>query len=75
MNYIEIDFNSVKGYNKLSDAAKDIFERTYKRHNAGWGMDYKEDWIPVSVKCEGNSLKVVFKNGEWLRYYSNGTWG
>lgn len=74
MNYIEIDFEKVKGYGKLSDPAKELFERIYKKHNSGHGLDYKKDWIPVKVKEHKTYLKVHFKNGEWLHYSPNGTW-
>ena len=75
MNYLEIDFNKVEGYSKLSDPAKELLQKTYKVHNSGQGTDYKEDWRPVRVLEHSKYLKVVFKNGEWLHYYPNGTWG
>lgn len=75
MNYLEIDFTKVKGYNKLSENAKEIFERTYKVHNSIQGLDYKEEWQPVKVTESEKHLKVVFKNGDWLHYYPNETWG
>ncbi len=75
MNYIQIDFEKVKGFNKLSDQARDLFRSVYVRHNSGQGMDYKEDWTPKKVKEHGGHLEVHFNNGEWLHYYPNGTWG
>lgn len=75
MNYIEIDFGKITGFNKLSEPAKDLFINTYKRHNSGQGTDYKEDWKPNKVKEHKTHLQVHFMNGEWLHYYPNGTWG
>lgn len=75
MKYIEIDFNTVKGYKKLSDPAKELFESVYKVHNAGQGTDYKEGYRPIKVKERTTHLEVHFANGEWLHYYPNGTWG
>lgn len=74
MNYIEIDFNKVKGYEKLSERAKILFERVYKSHNAAQGLDYKKNWIPQSVKEHKTYLEVRFKGGEWLHYMPDGTW-
>lgn len=75
MNYIEIDFNKVKGFKKLTPEQQQLFIETYKLHNSIQGSDYKNGYIPISVKWDKNHLKVVFKNEEWLHYYSNGTWG
>lgn len=75
MNYIKIDFSKVKGYNQMSEKAKKHFERVYKAHNSIVGNEYKEDWEPIKVKEHENFIEVHFKNGEWLHYYSNGTWG
>jgi len=74
MNYIEIDFEKVEGYNKLSKPAKQVFERVYKSHNAGQGLDYKKDWLPKEVKERKTHIEVHFVNGEWLHYMPNGTW-
>jgi len=75
MAYREIDFTKVKGFNNLSNEAKELFIRTYKLHNTIQGTDYKEDYEPIKVKEEKTHLKVTFKNGVWLHYYPNGTWG
>lgn len=74
LNYIEIDFLKVKGYDKLSKTGKELFERVYKRHNSCQGLDYKEDWVPVSVTEERTHLIVLFKNKEWLHYLPDGSW-
>ncbi len=73
-NYISIDFNKVKGFNKLSDSAKEVFMRVYKCHNSCQGAKYKEDCIPVKVKEHKSYIEVHFKNGEWLHYSPTGTW-
>lgn len=81
MNYIEIDFNKVKGFDKLTQGQQELFIGIYKRHNSCQGNDYKKDWTPVSVKWvrdKENSkysyLKVIFKNGDWLHYTQRGEW-
>jgi hypothetical protein len=73
-NYINIDFNKVKGYKALSPQSRQLFERIYKLHNTIQGLDYKMDYIPLAVKQDGDKLKVTFKTC-WLYYYANGTWG
>lgn len=72
--YIEIDFNKVKGYQNLTEQAKEIFQKVYKVHNSSQGIDYKERYIPQSVKEHKEYLEVHFKGGEWLHYLPNGTW-
>ena len=72
--YLEIDFNKVKGFLKLSDPAKEIFKRVYRLHNAQQGSEYKELWQPVRVKEHRSYLEVHFKNGKWMHYLPNGTW-
>ncbi len=77
INYIEIDFDKVKGFNNLTQEQQELFKSTYRVHNSVHGIDYKEEWIPVSVKwIEGKPsyLKVVFRNRDWLHYTLNGTW-
>ena len=67
MNYIEIDFNKIKGFNDLTQGHQGVFKNTYKRHNSCQGLDYKKDWMPVSVKWvidkeddKYSYLKVIF---------------
>lgn len=67
--------DKVKGFNKLTKEQQELLIRTNARHKAGVGTDYKDGWTPVKVSPLGNNLKVVFKNGDWLHYYTNGTWG
>lgn len=81
MNYIEIDFNKVKGFKRLTAEQQQLFTGIYKVHNSGQGLDHKEGYTPISVKwvedkkySRHSFLKVVFKNGIWLHYSQNWTW-
>lgn len=65
----------VTGFNKLTEQQQQLLIRTNARHRAGVGTSYKDGWTPTNVSPLGRNLKVVFKNGEWLHYYTNGTWG
>lgn len=74
MNYIDINFNEVKGYTKLTEAQQKLFREIYRLHNSCQGTDYKADWTPTSVKAMKTYLKVTFKNGVWLHYLPDMTW-
>lgn len=75
MDYRDIKFSNIEGWNQLSEVAEKVFIRLYKAHNSCLGLDYKEQWEPIKVKEFRAYLKVWFVNGEWLHYYPNGTWG
>lgn len=72
--YMDIDFNKVTGFTKLSDKAKEIFINVYKKHNSSLGLDQKHCWIPQSVKERKTHLEVHFFNHQWLHYMPNGEW-
>lgn len=75
MNYRDIEFENIRGYKKLSPVAKKHFETIYKMHNSIVGLEYKEDWEPIKIIEHKNWIEVHFKNGKWLHYYYDGTWG
>jgi hypothetical protein len=72
--YIPIVFEDVKGFNKLTNPAKEFFKKMYQTHNNSIGKDCKKDFIPVKVKEYRTYLKVTFVNGEWLHYANDWTW-
>lgn len=74
MNYIDICFQDIEGWNEISVKAEEVFKRVYKLHNSCQGTDYKKEWIPVKVKEHKKYLEVHFANGGWLHYLPNGTW-
>jgi hypothetical protein len=74
MNYIKIDFNSIKGFQKLTEQQKKLFIKTYKENNNCFGLEEKEKWKPIKVQALNDDLIVHFKNGEWLHYTSRGDW-
>lgn len=66
---------SIKGYNKLTEQQKQIFNSTYKKHQEQFEGKNKEKYQVISVKPLSDTvLKVVCKNGEWYHYTSLGTW-
>ncbi len=72
--YVEIDFNKVKGFDELSDIAKELFRTLYKEHNSAQGLDYKIKFIPKSVKEHKEYLEVHFNKSNWLHWLPNGQW-
>ena len=66
---------SIKGYNKLTEKQKHIFNRTYQKHQEQFEGKNKEKYQVVSVRTLTETvLKVTCKNGEWYHYTSNLTW-
>ncbi|OLS02911.1 hypothetical protein [Tissierella creatinophila] len=63
----------IKGFKNLSNPAKRLFGYVYQKHQAG--VEDKEDWTAIKVKERKNCIEVTFRNGKWLNYYTNGTWG
>ena len=80
MNYLEIDFTKVKGFDKLNQEQQELFIETYRIHNSIVGTDYKEGWKPLKVKwvkeipSRYSYLRVEFQNGDWLHYTQNKEW-
>lgn len=65
----------IKGYEKLTEYQKKIFDFTFNRHQSSLGSDAKEEYTPKSVKALSQTvLKVTFKNGQWLHYNANLDW-
>ena len=69
-----MDYNKIKGHEKLSIKAKEIFKRTYERHYECLGMEARKAFVPVKITEHKKHLKVYFANGEWLHYTPSGTW-
>lgn len=65
----------IKGFTKLTNHQKNFFNSTLKKHQSILGDSLKERYTPVMVKAlTPNSVKVTFKNGDWLHYTSNHEW-
>ncbi|MDR7870344.1 MAG: hypothetical protein RIN55_05760 [Tissierellaceae bacterium] len=67
-----MSINNIKGFNKLSELAKSVFIWVYAKHiNA---VEDKDEWTAVRVKERKDHIEVHFKNGNWLKFYTDGTW-
>lgn len=69
---LNIDYLKVKGFEKLSPKAQQLFQHIDRNHTAC--VRDKAAWTPVKVKERKDHLEVHFKNGEWLHYSPNGSW-
>ena len=67
-----IDLSNVKGYKKLLKWQQELLERVHKKHLAS--IESKVQWEIKSVIWDRTYLKVIFKNGEWLHYTTDGYW-
>lgn len=75
----ELSMMNVKGYDKLKDWQQHMFDTIYKRHLSAMGMDLRKNYTEEHLKeiqsVELGHLNVYFDNGEWFKYFKNGTWG
>lgn len=65
---------------KLNAEENKLFETVHARHLSTLGVQEKEKYqkeqiIRIERDAANKSLNVYFKNGEWFRYFGNGTWG
>lgn len=68
-------YSAIKGFNQLSVLARFLFKTTYRKHQKSLGEQEKENWTPTRIIEQKVCLKVFFKNGEYLFYYADYTWG
>lgn len=67
----------VKGFNKLLDSNKQLFELFLKNFYRAW--EYPENHVPINVffkkdKINGDYLRVDFKDNEWYHVKGPNTW-
>ncbi|MEY7998645.1 hypothetical protein AB8U03_00265 [Clostridium sp. Mt-5] len=64
---------SVKGFNKLDAADKELFKRFCTRFYKAW--EYPEDHAPIKIsRMDEKYLKVTLNDGDWLHIMKNGDW-
>lgn len=64
----------------LSKSEIKMVMRTYYKHMNAMGTKEREQYaIQKITKVKRNiperCFEVYYKNGEWFKYYTNGTWG
>lgn len=67
----------VRGYEKLSNSSRQIFELFLKNFYAAW--EAPEEHIPIRVALKKDAdnrayLRVDFKDGTWLHVKGPNTW-
>lgn len=72
--------NRMKGYKEIGPNGQKVFERVHKEHMSALGAKEKQHYERSQVKkVEANNvegcIEVTFQNGEWFKYFPNGTWG
>lgn len=62
----------VKGYDKLDDVEKQVFDRFCRNFYDMW--EQPEKHAPVKVQRVKMYLKVTLNDGDWLHVLGNGDW-
>lgn len=57
-----------------------LFISIHKKHLGSMGSEMKREYgaeqiKKVRVNQKENCFEVSYKNGEWFKYFANGTWG
>lgn len=67
-----MDLSKVKGYKKLLKWQQELLDRVHAKHMAS--VEDKSKWEIKSVTWQRTFLNVLFQNGEWLHYTTDGYW-
>jgi hypothetical protein len=64
----------------LTESELKMFMKTYKRHMNAMGTEERDQYAIRNIKKVKRNIpercfEVHFKNGEWFKYFTNGTWG
>lgn len=64
----------------LGDQEHALFLKVYFAHYNSMGEEARKPYAVANIKRVKRNLdercfEVYFKNGEWFKYYANGTWG
>ena len=70
----------MKGYDEIGEYGQKLFDSIHNRHLAAMSAETRQHYTRENVKrVKANNvegcIEVYFKNGEWFKYYPNGTWG
>ncbi|PWU68293.1 hypothetical protein [Gracilibacillus dipsosauri] len=72
--------NKLEVATHLTDDEHRILLNVYHKHMNAMGEEERKQYALGNIKkVKGNvqeqCLEVYFKNGEWFKYFANGTWG
>lgn len=70
----------MKGYDEIGEYGQRVFDLVHKKHLATMGAQIRQHYTRENVKrVKANNvegcIEVYFKNGEWFKYFADGTWG
>lgn len=70
----------MKGYDEIGSYGRKLFDSVHARHLAAMGDEKRKNYTRENVKrIKANNkercLEVYFANGEYFKYFANGTWG
>lgn len=65
---------------QLSENETKLFEKIHARHLNAMGSQEKlkyqrEEILKIERDAANKCFKVYFRNGDWFRYFADGTWG
>ncbi len=71
-----MNFHCIQGYGTLSEHQKRLFRKVYDNHRATLSSKKRKAYVPIALidESEERYFKVIFKNGDWLRYRYDGSW-
>lgn len=73
----EFSMERVKGYNKLPNWQKDLFDATYKKHLSSIPIEDRTNFAEYRIKGivgERSVIKVYFDNGDCYFYLPGNQW-
>lgn len=70
---------NMKGYDKLTDLQRRVFNQTYLKHLESLGYEKRKIYEMQNIKKikwdnREKCIKVYFKNGDWFHYFRDNTW-
>lgn len=77
---LTISIPEVKGFSKLTEQQKQLFQRVYKNHMAAFGTEKRKKYAVDQLKeikwdQRENCLKVYWKGDrDWYHYDTKGCW-
>ena len=70
--------NKIKPASHLNDQEYQKLMQIYADHNRSMGLNERNNYAAsniVKVERKEQCFEVHYDNGEWFKYYDNGTWG
>lgn len=70
----------MKGYESIGPYGQKVFARAHAAHLATMGSQMREEYTLDQVKLikannKERCIEVKYKNGDWYKYFPDGTWG